>query len=115
MPRTWNSSNSSSDENESDDQSYDVSHLNKELNKLKPYDYEPLASSSDEAVEDNESDTNNPSSRRGEKCWCTCGHCDYMETENECWCCQEANEISDEIFKGIFGNCLENRYYLKEP
>ena len=44
MPRTWNSSNSSSDENESDDQSYDFSHLCKELNKLKPYDYEPLAS-----------------------------------------------------------------------
>ena len=23
-----------------------------------------------------------------------------MKTERECWCCQEANEISDELFEG---------------
>lgn len=67
------------------------------LSKLKPYDFEPLASSSNDECEDDESKED---LRKGKSDWCQCGYCLAMENEKECWCCSEANEISDELFEG---------------
>ena len=69
---------------------------------MKPYDYEPLASSSDESDSELESDCQVPNdSRKGKKLWCKC---DAMQTERECWCCQEANEIARNLFEGMIIN-----------
>ena len=72
--------------------------------KLKPYDFEPLASSDEnnedeETIEDH-SEVKNTNQRKGNTSWCLCGCCKIMEYERECWCCQEANEIADELFEG---------------
>ena len=47
---SYNSSGYSTSENESDEESYDVSNLCEDFKKLKPYDYEPAASSWSQTV-----------------------------------------------------------------
>ena len=57
---SYNSSGCSTSESGSDEETYDVSNLYKDFKKLKPYDYEPLASSSDESDSELESDCQVP-------------------------------------------------------
>ena len=83
--------------NDSSSSGSDEEFLEHCLSKLKPYDFEPLASSSNE---ESESDESNKGSRKGKVDWCQCGYCQVMEKDRECWCCSEANEISDELFEG---------------
>ena len=102
---SYNSSGCSTSESESDEETYDVSNLCEDFKKLKPYDYEPLASSSDESDSELESDCQVPDdSRKGKKSWCKCAQCKAMQTERESWCCQEANEIAENLFEGMIIN-----------
>ena len=67
----YNSSGCSTSESESDEETYDVSNLCEDFKKLKPYDYEPLASSSEFLKL--ESDCQVPDdSRKEKKSWCKC-------------------------------------------
>lgn len=104
MPDTSDSSDSSSSEGEDET----LQELCNNFSKLKPYDFEPLASS-DESDEDEEeeeiedhSEAKNTNQRKGNTNWCLCGCCKLMGNERECWCCQEANEIADELFEGLY-------------
>ena len=100
---SYNSSGCST--SESDEETYDVSNLCEDFKKLKPYDYEPLASSSDESDSELESDCQVPDdSRKGKKSWCKCAQCKTMQTEWESCCCQEANEIAKNLFEGMIIN-----------
>jgi len=110
-----NSAYSSSSESSSEDESWDegYKHLCDNFKNLKPYDFEPLASSTDTESDHDKNNTatelNEDSPRKGNKIWCLCDNCQIMTTERECWCCQEANEISDELFEGMllfYANCL---------
>jgi len=94
-------SESSSSENSSDDEL--IQEICEDLSKLKPYDFEPLASSGDNSNEesDEQEKQNEGDSRKGSKSWCLCECCEIMHNERECWCCQEANEVTDELFEGI--------------
>ena len=72
---------------------------------MKPYDYEPLVSSSDESDSKLESDCQVPDdSRKWKKSWCKWTQCKAMQTERESWCCQEANEIAENLFEGVIIN-----------
>ena len=73
------------------------------LTKLKPYDFQPLASSSLSSGENSDTNPDNSgSSRVGSTAWCQCQKCETMLADVECLCCIEANEIPDEIFSFIF-------------
>ena len=106
---SYNSSGCSTSESESDEEIFDVSNLCKDFKKLKPYDYEPLASSSDESDSELESDFQVPDdSRKGKKSWCKWTQYKAMQTERESWCCQEPNEIAENLFEGmIINDCPE--------
>ena len=95
------SATSSDTEDNFDD---DLKELCNDFAKLKPYDFEPLASSSDESESDDSYTTDQEeeegTQRKGKKDWCMCGFCEPMMTEIESYCCQEANEITDEKFEG---------------
>ena len=103
MPDTSGSSDSSSSKGEDET----LQELCNNFSKLKPYDFELLASS-DESDEDEEeeiedySEAKNTNQRKGNTNWCLCGCCKLMGNERECWCCQEANEIADELFEGLY-------------
>lgn len=98
-----------SDSSSSEGDNETLQELCNKLSKLKPYDFEPLASS-DESDEDEEeeeeiedhSEAKNTNQRKGNTNWCLCGCCKLMGYERECWCCQEANEIADELFEGLY-------------
>ena len=75
--------------------------LSEDITKLKPYDFEPLAS--DTASDSDSSDHANysiTSPRVGNVEWCQCGNCKAMDTEVESLCCAEASEIPEEFFEG---------------
>lgn len=101
MSDTSDNSNSSSN-SESDNET--LQELCNNFSKLKPYDFEPLASSDESEKEDEvtieDQREPNTNQRKGNKNWCLCGFCKIMENERECWCCHEANEITDDLFKG---------------
>jgi len=72
-----------------------------DISKLKPYDFEPLATSSDSESEEQENvGVPSASDRTGNINWCQCGECKPMNNEVESLCCVEAPEIIDEFFEG---------------
>ena len=102
---SYNSIGCSTSESESDEEIYNVSNLCEDFKKLKSYDNEPPASSSDESDSELESGFQVPNdSRKGKKSWCKCAQCKAMQTERESWCCQEANEIAENLFEGMIIN-----------
>ena len=71
------------------------------MTKLRPYDFEPLASSENSVQNSDASDAEVETSLRvGNIEWCQCDKCKYMESELESLCCVEANEIQDDFFEG---------------
>lgn len=107
------STNSSSDvsSSESEEESFnDIKELCENFAKLKPYDFEPLASTDesegdeeDEKSEDSDAtdkEEEEPVIRRDNTSWCQCDGCEAMSTETESVCCQELNEIREEKFGG---------------
>ena len=96
------SSLTSDSSGESDDEI--LQELNDNLLNLKPYDFEPLASSDESDIEADDEQMNEDEDeydqRTGKTNWCLCGCCEIMNHERECLCCQEANEISDDLFQG---------------
>ena len=93
---SYNSSGCSTSESESNEETYAVSNLCEDFKKLKPYDYESLAPSSDES--DSELKSSSRDSWKGNKSWCKCAQCKAMQMEQESWCCQDANEIAENLF-----------------
>ena len=69
--------------------------------KLKPYDFEPTVSDSentDEEVSSSAMQTKEAEKERnGNLDWCLCGKCKAMSTNPESFCCREKNELSDQI------------------
>ena len=115
---SYNSSGCSSSETESDEETYDVINLCKDLKKLKPYDYEPLASSSDESDSELQSDCQAPDdSCKGKKNGVNAPNARLCKWNKNSWCCQEANEIAENLFEGmIINDCpkkvrVNNFYY----
>ena len=65
-----------------------------DITKLKPYDFEPVASSSDDGFPT--SSTQEKSSldiRIGNTSWCLYGKCFSMDTNAESLCCRDTNKI----------------------
>ena len=91
----------SCDEEDLESSSESEGFLSEDITKLKPYDFEPLAS--DTASDSDSSDHANysiTSPRVGNVEWCQCGNCKAMDTEVEILCCAEASEIPEEFFEG---------------
>ena len=96
------SSNSSfSDSSNSSDSVSDISLP--DVTKLKPYDFEPEASSSEEDNIDisNDDSSDEEKSRIGNVDWCVCGKCRPMQTFTERLCCRDTNEVADDLFEGL--------------
>ena len=96
------SSNSSfSDSSNSSDSVSDISLP--DVTKLKPYDFEPEASSSEEDNIDisNDDSSDEEKSRIGNVDWCVCGKCRPMQTFTESLCCRDTNEVPDDLFEGL--------------
>ena len=96
------SSNSSfSDNSNSSDSVSDISLP--DVTKLKPYDFEPEASSSEEDNIDisNDDSSDEEKSRIGNVDWCVCGKCRPMQTFTESLCCRDTNEVPDDLFEGL--------------
>ena len=71
------------------------------VTKLRPYDFEPLASSENSVQNSDASDAEVETSLRvGNIEWCQCDKCKCMESELESLCCVEANEIQDDFVEG---------------
>lgn len=88
---------------DSDSSSSDISIP--DIVKLKPYDFEPEASSSDEygseeTVLDCMDTPTNFKDRIGNTDWCLCGKCRAMDTYSDSLCCRDTNEIPDDSFQG---------------
>ena len=43
-------------------------------------------------------------SGKGKKSWCKCPQCKAIQMKRESGCCQEANEIVENLFKGMIIN-----------
>jgi len=101
MSDSSSSSSSSSETLSSHNESWDKTYENvcEKISTLKPYDFEPLASST--LSNDNESERKDDNHQKENKNWCLCDHCEIMITGRECWCCQEANEISGMRFSDL--------------
>ena len=74
--------------------------------KLRPYDHEPTvpsaeistsSASDDEDADDSEQEEQE---RIGNVDWCGCGKCRPMLTFTESLCCQDTNEVPEELFEG---------------
>ena len=67
---------------------------------LQPYQFEPLASSSDSNSDSNSEDEqvlNDDTWRLGNTAWCQCKRCIPMTTVEESMCCLEINELNDKM------------------
>ena len=96
------SSNSSfSDSSNSSDSVSDISLP--DVTKLKPYDFEPEASSNEEDNIDisNDDSSDEEKSRIGNVDWCVCGKCRPVQTFTESLCCRDTNEVPDDLFEGL--------------
>lgn len=83
--------------------------LFEDFSKLTPFSFEPLLSSDDDeyyTADENEMEESQKSSRLKQLNWCNCNKCQIMETEIECICCGELNEITEEKFEGMKQNIL---------
>ena len=71
---------------------------------------------SDEGVEQSQSETQNFVTRLDKDVltWCTCGDCKTMESELECYCCQESTIISDFLLSGKDVACVTELPILKK-
>ena len=94
----------SSSKSESDISFDEEFSLFEDASKLTPFNFEPLLSSSDEdeyhTAEEGELRNEKRISRLDNLNWCKCRKCVVMETNLECICCQELNEVSDEKLEG---------------
>lgn len=93
------SSDSSTNENESDcDENTDSDESLPDIAALKPYDHEPVCNP--RCYNDNKSSDDLESTRVGNTKWCLCKKCEPMQTDTESICCQETNEVPEELFEG---------------
>ena len=62
---------------------------------------EPVDSQEEDEEEDGELDVNH--SRIGSRAWCVCGSCEAMSSADECFCCQELEELNQKFDEsGLF-------------
>ena len=75
---------------------------------LNPYDFEPLASSSDEEENDDEEINKAEASLRiNNTSWCKCSECQSMTTESESFCCvEDSKKYSCRHKRKNFAFCL---------
>ena len=94
----------SSSQSESDNSFDEEFSLFEDASKLIPFNFEPLLSSSESGeyhtAEEGELRNEKSPSRLNDLNWCKCRECAIMETDLECVCCQELNEVSDEKLEG---------------
>jgi hypothetical protein len=89
---------SSSDEETSSDESLP------DASNLKAYDFEPVCKP--KILIEKIDNENEEKIRIGNTDWCLCGKCEEMETHTESLCCQDTNEVTEELFEGINSNCI---------
>ena len=75
-------------------------HLEPEYSDHEDLDDETLTRAFPDLTHELETDI---AARVGNTDWCCCGHCIAMETERECLCCQEYEELGDKM---DFSSCL---------
>ena len=89
------------------------------MEELLPYQFEPEYSDREDLADDDDDDDSHSfpdltheleTDRVGNIDWCSCGSCTAMETERECLCCQEYEELGDKM---DFISCLtENASFV---
>ncbi len=85
------------------------------MSGIEPFQFEPTYSPGEEPVDDydeefdrvNETDSTE-NSRIGNTEWCTCGVCVSMASEDECFCCQELEELNQKFDES--GLCLSLQF-----
>ena len=101
---------SSDEENYSDDTDSDQSLP--DLTNLKAFDFEPTCAPREIQSSDEESEIEVDKNRIGNVTWCRCGKCQPMETDTESLCCQDTNEVPEELFEGIL-KIFVRKYTIK--
>ena len=69
---------------------------------------EPIQSDDDEGEDSPEACTS--SMRTGNTEWCICGECISMPTADECYCCQELEELNQNLTSQV---CVRYFYALR--
>ena len=78
------------------------------MSSVKPFQLEPTYPLGEEPIvfeEEREEGAAAPdfSARIGNTEWCICGHCETMSTADECFCCQEPEELNQKFDEaGLF-------------
>lgn len=72
------------------------------MSGIEPFQFEPTyppgEEPSEEEIEDGgEDEGNDASARIGNTEWCICGVCVSMPTADECYCCQELEELNQKF------------------
>ena len=80
--------------------------LFRDFSKLRPYDHEPTVPSAGISTSSASDDEDADDSKQEEReridnvDWCGCGKCRPMLTFTESLCCQDTNEVPEELFEG---------------
>lgn len=93
---------SCSSESEIDD--FDVN-----VNDLQPYSFEPPAEPGQNITTNEQT---GQSLRKDNTNWCSCGNCQKMDTEVECKCCRDSDEVPDDYFGGK--QCINETEHFKQ-
>ena len=79
------------------------------MSGVQPFQFEPTYPPGQEPIDLKEEsvsgDTNQRDSRRriGSTEWCSCEECEAMATDEECFCCQEVEELNQKFDEsGLF-------------
>ena len=72
------------------------------MSGIQPFQFEPTYSPGEEPSEDDffhqdEQDEPDSSARIGNTNWCMCGVCVAMPSADECYCCQELEELNQKF------------------
>ena len=89
------------------------------MSGIEPFQFEPVyqpgeeppqEESVEQEVEAHEEDT---TSRMGNTQWCLCGACALMPVANECYCCQELEELNQKFDNsGLYLLCDYSHEYF---
>ncbi|XP_068735788.1 uncharacterized protein [Montipora capricornis] len=73
------------------------------MSGVEPFQFEPMYPPGEEPIQsDDDEGEDSPeactsSMRTGNTEWCICGECILMPTANECYCCQELEELNQKV------------------
>ena len=89
------------------------------MSGIEPFQFEPVYQPGDEPPQEEsveqevEAHEEDNTSRMGNTEWCLCGACALMPVENECYCCQELEELNQKFDNsGLYLLCDYSHEYF---